>query len=44
MTACAMFVGEPYDFAWCETHDTTFALGSTCPHNPDKKAAQHEQP
>lgn len=23
----------PYDFAWCETHDTTFALGTTCKFN-----------
>lgn len=28
--ACEMRQGEPYDFAWCQTHDTTFPLGGTC--------------
>ncbi|MGY4098082.1 hypothetical protein ACW2Q0_00720 [Nocardia sp. R16R-3T] len=28
---CAMYCQEPFPFAWCETHDTTFALGDTCP-------------
>lgn len=27
---CHMVHTEPYDFASCETHDTTFALGETC--------------
>jgi len=27
---CAMTHQEPYDFAACSTHDTTFALGDTC--------------
>ena len=27
---CQMFHEEPFDFAWCETHDTTFALGDAC--------------
>ncbi|QDM56408.1 hypothetical protein PP515_gp61 [Gordonia phage Sidious] len=27
---CDMKQGGPYDFAWCETHDTTFALGQKC--------------
>lgn len=27
---CDMKQGEPYDFAWCEAHDTTFALGEVC--------------
>lgn len=31
--ACAMFQQRPFDFAWCETHDTTFALGAVCPHH-----------
>ena len=29
-TACAMFHEPPFDFAWCETHDETFALGDVC--------------
>lgn len=29
-SACDMRHVEPYDFAWCETHDTTFALGDKC--------------
>ena len=28
--ACDMKCQEPYDFAWCETHDTTFPLGYKC--------------
>ena len=28
---CDMRCGEPYPFAWCLTHDTTFALGEVCP-------------
>ena len=27
---CAMKHEPPMDFAWCETHDTTFALGDKC--------------
>lgn len=27
---CVMTHTPPYDFAQCETHDTTFALGETC--------------
>ncbi|MCY1718425.1 hypothetical protein OVA26_15935 [Microbacterium sp. SL62] len=27
---CVMFSEEPFDFAWCETHDETFPLGSIC--------------
>lgn len=30
---CRMTHTEPYDFAVCETHDTTFALGSECKFN-----------
>lgn len=30
---CDMRHGEPYDFAWCETHDTTFPLGEACKFN-----------
>lgn len=33
---CDMRYQAPFDFAWCERHDTTFALGSTCPHNREK--------
>ena len=29
---CVMRMGEVYDFAWCEAHDRTFALGSSCDH------------
>ena len=29
---CVTRMGEVYDFAWCETHDRTFALGSSCDH------------
>lgn len=32
MSGCAMFVQDPFVFAWCETHDETFPLGGTCPH------------
>lgn len=28
--ACVMKQGEPFDFAWCETHDVTFPLGGSC--------------
>jgi hypothetical protein len=27
---CDLRRQEPFDFAWCETHDETFALGNTC--------------
>lgn len=27
---CDMHYAPPMDFAWCETHDETFPLGSTC--------------
>lgn len=27
---CLMFHEEPFDFAYCERHDTTFALGDVC--------------
>lgn len=27
---CDMKEQKPFDFAWCETHDTTFALGERC--------------
>ena len=30
VASCDMKCGEPYDFAWCETHDTTFPLGDKC--------------
>lgn len=30
---CNMRQQEPFDFAWCETHDTTFPLGGTCKFN-----------
>lgn len=30
---CVMTHEEPYDFATCETHDTTFALGAECKFN-----------
>ena len=32
MTACDMRHQEPFDFAWCETHDETFPLGGICPY------------
>lgn len=28
---CDMRMQEPFPFAWCETHDETFALGDVCP-------------
>ena len=28
---CDMRYQPPFDFAWCETHDKTFALGDVCP-------------
>lgn len=28
---CEMVQEEPFDFAWCETHDETFPLGEVCP-------------
>ncbi len=31
--SCNMFHQEPFDLAWCETHDTTFALGDNCRYN-----------
>jgi hypothetical protein len=30
---CEMYHQEPFDFAWCETHDTTFPLGGVCKYN-----------
>lgn len=27
---CDMKCREPYDFAWCKTHDSTFPLGEKC--------------
>lgn len=27
---CDMPQQEPFDFGWCQTHDTTFALGEKC--------------
>lgn len=27
---CDMRHEQPFDFAWCETHDSTFALGDVC--------------
>lgn len=30
---CAMFHEPPFDFAYCETHDTTFALGAACKYH-----------
>ena len=43
---CRMREQYPYDFAWCETHDETFAIGSVCryytpvssPHRGDRAA------
>ena len=32
---CDMKRNDFYDFAWCETHDTTFALGDVCPFGPE---------
>ena len=32
LAPCAMYTQEPYPFAWCETHDETFALGGICPY------------
>lgn len=29
-STCRMSQQGPYDFAWCDTHDTTFPLGSVC--------------
>jgi len=28
---CDMRHEPPFDFAWCETHDSTFPLGGVCP-------------
>lgn len=36
---CRLRHQEPFDFAWCETHDTTFALGNTCRYSKDKEHA-----
>lgn len=30
IATCVMAHQEPFDFAQCETHDTTFALGDAC--------------
>lgn len=27
---CEMYYEPPFDFAYCERHDTTFALGDVC--------------
>lgn len=27
---CDMYHEPPFDFAYCERHDTTFALGDVC--------------
>lgn len=27
---CDMRCADPYDFAWCETHDETFPPGAVC--------------
>jgi hypothetical protein len=32
-TRCVMTRTEPFDFAQCQTHDTTFALGEECKFN-----------
>lgn len=33
LAPCDMRCEEPYDFAWCETHDSTFPLGGKCRFN-----------
>lgn len=30
---CDMVHTEPYDFAWCGTHDETFPVGGRCPYS-----------
>lgn len=35
---CDMYHEPPYDFAWCERHDTTFPLGDVCRY---QKQNQH---
>lgn len=35
---CDMRCGQPYDFAWCETHDTTFALGDVCRYHKRRRS------
>lgn len=39
---CDLRQQSPYDFAWCETHDTTFKLGDTC-HFKEKTIKWLEQ-
>jgi hypothetical protein len=34
---CQMFHEQPFDFAYCETHDTTFALGDVCKYHKKLK-------
>lgn len=29
-STCDMRQQDPFDFAWCETHDETFPLGGVC--------------
>lgn len=41
-TPCRMFHEPPYDFAYCEVHDTTFALGDVCRYQKMNAAKQEE--
>jgi hypothetical protein len=35
---CEMYHTPPMDFAFCETHDTTFALGDKCRYAKDRQS------
>lgn len=35
---CDMRYREPFDFAECHTHDTTFPLGDVCPYEKQRQA------
>lgn len=37
---CEMYREEPFDFAYCVVHDTTFALGDVCERQKINTAAE----
>lgn len=39
---CDMVHEQPYDFAYCAVHDTTFALGDVCRHHQINEARTAE--
>lgn len=41
---CRMFHEEPFDFAYCEVHDTTFALGDVCKYQKANQSAEGIKP